>query len=77
MVSTCSYNMTPNKDWFSTYRLVNYGYVLMGNDVSCMIFKVRNIKVKMFDRAIRMLCDVRHIPDQYEEEYDYICYSIR
>ena len=61
MDSTCSYHMTPKKDWFDTYRLVNYGYVLMGNDVSCRVVKVKNIKVKMFDRVIRMLCDVRHI----------------
>ena len=29
MDSACSYHMTPNKDWFDTYRLVNYGFVLM------------------------------------------------
>ena len=35
--STCSYHMTPNKDWFDTYRLVNSGYVLMRNDASCRV----------------------------------------
>ena len=34
MDSTCSYHMTPNKDWFDTCRLVNSGFVLMGNDAS-------------------------------------------
>ena len=28
----CSYHVTPNKDWFDTYRLENSSYVLMGND---------------------------------------------
>ena len=28
--STCSFHVTPNKDWFDTYRLVNSGSVLMG-----------------------------------------------
>ena len=28
MDSACSYHMTPNKDWFDTYRLVNSGHVL-------------------------------------------------
>ena len=29
-----SYHVMPNKDWFDTYRLVNSGSVLMGNDAS-------------------------------------------
>ena len=63
MDSTCSYHMKPNKDWFDTYRLVNSSYVLMGNDVSCRVVQMGNIRVKMFDGSIRKLCDVRHVPD--------------
>ena len=63
MDSACSYHMTPNKDWFDTYRLVNFDYVLMGNDASCRVFGMANIRVKMFDGVIRTLCDVRHVPD--------------
>ena len=33
--STCSYHITPNKHWFDTYKLVNSGSILMGNDASC------------------------------------------
>ena len=44
--------MMPNKDWFDTYKLVNSGYVLMGNDSSCRIVGMRNIRVKMFDGVI-------------------------
>ena len=63
MDSTCSYHMTPNKDWFDTYRLLNSAYFLMGNDVSCRVVQMGNIRVKMFDGGIRTLCDVRHVPD--------------
>ena len=63
MDSTCSYHMMPNKDWFDTYRLVNSSFVLMGNDASCMVVGIGNIKVTMFDGVIRMLCDVRHVPN--------------
>ena len=63
MDSACSYHMTPNKDWFDTYRLVNLGSVLMGNDASCRTVRMGNIRVKMFDGVIKTLCDVRHIPD--------------
>ena len=40
MDSACSYYVTPNKDWFDTYRLVNSSYVLMGNDASCRVFRM-------------------------------------
>ena len=59
----CSYHMMPDKDWFDTYRLVNFGYVLMGNDASCRVVRIRNIGVKMLDGIIQTLCDVRHVPD--------------
>ena len=55
--------MTPNKDWFNTYRSVNSGSVLMGNDASCKVAGIGNIIIKMFDGVVRTLCDVRHVPD--------------
>ena len=63
MVYVESINQTPNKDWFDTYRLVNYSYVLMGNDASCKVEGIGNIRVKMFDGVIRTLCDIRHVLD--------------
>ena len=35
----------------------------MDNDASCKVIRIGNIKVKMFDGVIRMLCDVRHVLD--------------
>ena len=61
--SACSYHMTPNKDWFNTYRSVNSGSVLMGNDASCKVAGIGNIIIKMFDGVVRTLCDVRPILD--------------
>ena len=63
MDSTCSYHMTPNKDWFDTYRLVNSSSVMKGNDVSYRVVRIGSIKVKMFDGVINMLCNVRHVLD--------------
>ena len=59
----CFYHMIPNKDWFDTYRLVNSDSILMGNDASCRVVRIGNIRVKMFDGVIKTLCDVRHVPD--------------
>jgi len=61
--STCSYHMTPNKDWLHNYKLVDYGSVMMGNDDPCKVIGIENIKIKMFDGVVRTLCDVRHMPD--------------
>ncbi|KAG8476956.1 hypothetical protein CXB51_030500 [Gossypium anomalum] len=58
--SGCTFHLSPNQDWFTTYETVSEGVVLMGNNVSCKITGVGTIKVKMFDRVIRTLSDVRH-----------------
>ena len=58
MDSPCSYHMTPTKD-----RLVNYGFVLIGNDASCRVVGMGKIRVKMFDGVIITLCNVRHVQD--------------
>ena len=55
--------MTPNKDWFNTYKLVNSGSVMMGNDASCKVVGIGNIIINMFDGVVRTLCDVRHVLD--------------
>ena len=35
----------------------------MGNEASCKVIGIENIKIKMFDAVVRTLCDVRHVPD--------------
>lgn len=54
--------MMPN-EWFDTYKLVNSGFVLMGNDTSCKVIGIGNIKVKMFDEIVKTLYNVKHMPD--------------
>lgn len=60
--SGCSYHMYPYKDWFATYASFNGGNVLMGNHTACKIIGIRIVKIKMFDRVVRTLTDVRHVP---------------
>ncbi|KAG8483166.1 hypothetical protein CXB51_022143 [Gossypium anomalum] len=45
--SGCTFHMSPNRDWFTTYETVSEGVVLMGNNASCKIAGVGTIKVKM------------------------------
>ena len=61
--SACSYHMTPKKDWFDTYKPYNGGMVQMGNDAICPIIGICTVKIKMFDGVVRVLSNVRHIPN--------------
>jgi hypothetical protein len=60
--SACSFHVTSNRDWFDTYRSVNYGIVTMGNGAHCKMTSIANIGIKMFDGVVKTLCDVRHVP---------------
>lgn len=41
--------MTTFKKWFDTYRVVTSGVVYMGNDQSCIMVGIGNIKIEFFD----------------------------
>ncbi|KAG8490688.1 hypothetical protein CXB51_013811 [Gossypium anomalum] len=56
--SGCTFHMSPNRDWFTTYETVSEGVVLMGNNASCKIAGVGTIKVKMFDGVVRSLMEL-------------------
>jgi hypothetical protein len=62
LYSACSFHVTPNRNWFDTYRLVNLGIVIIGNGAHCKITGIDNIRIKMFDGVVKTLCDVRHVP---------------
>ena len=53
--------MTPHRDWFDTYKLVNCGSVLMINDVACKVIGIGIIKIKTFDNVVRTLGEVQHV----------------
>ncbi|KAL5757095.1 hypothetical protein ACOSQ2_021841 [Xanthoceras sorbifolium] len=61
--TACSFHMCPNRDYFSTYKSVQGGVVLMGNNHACKIAGVGTVRIKMHDGVVRTLTDVRHIPD--------------
>ncbi|KAE8719673.1 hypothetical protein F3Y22_tig00109926pilonHSYRG00011 [Hibiscus syriacus] len=61
--SGCSYHITPNREWFSTYKPVNSGSVYLGDDRCCNIVGIGDVRIKMHDGSVRTLSGVRHIPD--------------
>ena len=78
--STCSYHMTPKKDWFDTYKPSNDGMVQMGNDATCLVIGIGTVKIKMFDGVVRVLSNVRHVLELRKNlislgVLDDLCYS--
>ncbi|KAG8474173.1 hypothetical protein CXB51_033532 [Gossypium anomalum] len=61
--SRCSFHMCPNREWFSTDSSVEGGVVRMGNDSSSKVIGISTVKIKMHDGTIRILSDVRYVPD--------------
>ena len=55
--------MTPDRNCFSTYREIDGGEVLMGNDASCRMVGVGSVMIRMFDDVIRTITNIRHVPD--------------
>ena len=61
--STCSYHMTPKKDWFDMYKPCNSCMVQMSNDATCPFIGIGTIKIKIFDGVVRVRSNVRYVPD--------------
>lgn len=59
----CTFHMSPNKDWFSSYKTLTSGDVLMGNKSSCKINDIGIVKIKRFDGIVQILTNVRHVLD--------------
>jgi Pol polyprotein len=60
--SGCSRHVTFNSDFFSTYQKVVGRKVTMGNEASCPIVGVGDVKFIMFDGLERTLTGVLHVP---------------
>ncbi|KAJ4967885.1 hypothetical protein NE237_014586 [Protea cynaroides] len=55
--------MCPNRDWFTTYKVIEGASVLVGNNAVCKIVGIGTVRIKCHDGIVRTLTDVRHIPD--------------
>ena len=61
--SGASNHMCIHKEWFKSYKSIKDGLVYMGNDFSCNVVGIGSIHIKMFDGTIKILTDVRHVPE--------------
>ena len=49
--------------WFDTYKPYNNDMVQMGNDATCPVIGIGTVKIKMFDGVVRILSNVRYVPN--------------
>ena len=55
--------MTPRRDWFTTYRSISGGEVLMGNNMTYKVIGIGTVRIKMYDCVVRTLSNVHHVSD--------------
>nr|KYP35963.1 Retrovirus-related Pol polyprotein from transposon TNT 1-94 [Cajanus cajan] len=53
--------MTPNLNWFDTYKKVDAGSVLMGNDIACKVAGIGTVRIKLNDGSVKTFTKVRHV----------------
>ena len=61
MDSSCSFHMTPRKQWIQNFKEINGGKVLLGNDYECKVQGVGDVRLKMHDETFRTLTAMRYV----------------
>ena len=61
--SSASFHINPWREWFSTYRDGDYGYVKMGDNGEYRIADIGSVCLKTSIGCRLTLRDVRHVPD--------------
>ena len=57
-----SFHMTPFREWFHTYKSWDGGVIYLGDNTTCPMIRVGDVRIKMFDGIVRTVSNVRHVP---------------
>ena len=44
-----TYHIHPHRDWFSAYEPLDFGVILMGNDIQCSVAGIGIVQIKTHD----------------------------
>ncbi|KAH9762947.1 hypothetical protein KPL70_001004 [Citrus sinensis] len=61
--SGCSFHMCPHKDFFVTFKSIDGGKVLLGNNLACKVAGIGSVRIKMYDGSVKGLEQVRCVPE--------------
>ena len=53
--------MSPNRNWFSTYRFIECGVVLIRNNLQSKVIKIDTVELRMHDGTTVTLTKVQQI----------------
>lgn len=62
MDSGCSFHICPSLEWFKVLSDFS-GTIILGNNQVCSIKGIGSIKIRMQDQSVKILNDVRYIPE--------------
>ena len=54
--------MCPNRDWFSSFEKLDGCFTIIGDDHLCNMEGIGTVRIKMFDRIVRELKEMRYVP---------------
>lgn len=59
--SECSFHMSHNKDWFESFHEYNVGQVILGNNKTCRVIGIGNIRLRLrygTEKILQQVCSV-------------------
>ena len=57
-----TYHVCHNRDWFSNFEKLDECFVVIGDDHPCTMKEIGTVHIKMFDRMVWELKNVRYVP---------------
>lgn len=61
--SSCTFHMTPHKQWLEDFTPCERGSVLLGDNKAYTILGSGNVKIKMHSGQVKLITEVKHVPD--------------
>ena len=61
--SRCSFHMTPHRSWLGSFKEIDGGKVLLGNNKECNVAGVGEIRLKLGDGTVKIPQNVRLVPE--------------
>jgi len=57
-----TYHVYPNRDWFSSFEMLDRCFAIMGDDHPCNMEGIGTVCIKMFDGIVQELKEVMYVP---------------
>lgn len=61
LVSSCTFHMSHNREWFKNLKLQEVGIVFMDNNNLCKLLGSSDVALKLHDGKVRLLINVKFV----------------